>query len=194
MSAADVEAWRVYVAGELARFYAHCEGDAYVWQSTPAAERLRARLGRGDAGEAAFTGPWHVIRPHVTGEFRQWVEEYEATERLTLSQWRAAQVAERREVAWTESADYALGQLIELRRLIAERDAIIVEAAKRGATKVAIASAVGLSRQQVHTIIAASELAPVTPIRPEVAPVHPLADQGISYVRNATTGELEEVF
>ena len=81
-----------------------------------------------------------------------------------------------------------------MRRLIAERDAIIVEAAKRGATKVAIASAVGLSRQQVHTIIAASELAPVTPIRPEVAPVHPLADQGISYVRNATTGELEEVF
>jgi hypothetical protein len=186
MSKTDRDEWETYVRGEVARFYAHCDGITYIWAHTEAADKRVAQLG-GDSELAAFSGPWHVIAKHLTTEFRQWVEEYEATDRLTLSDWRAAQIAARREVAYMESADYTLGQLEELRRLTAERDAIIVEAAKRGATKVAIARAVGLSRQQIHTIVAAAELAPVTPIRPEV-------DEVQAELRQLASGEWVEVF
>lgn len=190
MSKADETAWAEYVQRECAAFYEHCDGVTYIWANTPEASRVIARLtgtktateyedeyGRkrtrfdyvgGDSELAAFSGPWHVIRPHLTTEFRQWVEEYEGSERLTFSQWRARGIAERAELAWTETPDYTLGQLAELRRLIADRDRLICEAASRGASKVAIAASVGLSRQAVHAIIAASELAPVTPIRPDV--------------------------
>lgn len=188
---ADEAAWREYVAVEIAKFYDHCDGVTYVWQSTPAAERVIAKLG-GDSVQAAFRGPWHVIRKHLTGEFRQWVEEYEGTERLTPSEWRAAQIAARAEVAWMDSADYALGQLAELRRLTAERDALIVQAAKRGAAKTAIAREIGLSRQQIHTIVAAAEVAevaPVTPIRPVVA-----ADEGDTEWVQTADGQWHEVF
>jgi hypothetical protein len=200
MTRADVDAWNAYVAGEVARFFQHCEGTTYIWQATPEAERAIARNG-GDSERAAFTGPWHIIRKHLTTEFRQWVEEYEGTERITPTEWRARQVAGRAEVAWMDSADYSLGQLEELRRLTAERDAIIVEAARRGATKVSIARAVGLSRQQIHTIVAAAEvapaevLAPVTPIRREVAPSAEVAapDESGEWLQTAS-GEWVEVF
>lgn len=158
MSRADVAVWETYVRGELERFYAHCEGVTYIWAHTPAAERLVSRLG-GDGELSAFKGPWHVIRGHVTSEFRQWVEEYEATERLTFSEWQARAVTERQEVAYLESAEHDLDQLRELRRLMGERDALIVEAAKRGAAKTAIAAAIGLSRQQVHAIVTAADAA-----------------------------------
>lgn len=173
MSRQDLDQWRGYVHGEIARFYTECAGETYIWAHSPAADKLVARLG-GDSEIAAFKGPWHVVRKHVTTEFRQWVEENERTERLTFSEWRARAVEERAEVAFTESADYTLGQLEELQRLTRERDFLIVQAAKRGAAKTAIAAAVGISRQQVHTIIAAAEraeVAPVIPIRSEVAPV-----------------------
>ncbi|KJL45561.1 hypothetical protein [Microbacterium trichothecenolyticum] len=186
MSKTDRDAWETYVRGEIARFYDHCDGITYIWQNTPTADKRVAQLG-GDSELAAFSGPWHVIAKHLTTEFRQWVEEYEATERLTFSEWRAAQIAARAEVAFTESADYTLGQLEELRRLTLERDALVVEASKRGASKVAIARAVGLSRQQIHTIVGAAELAPVTPIRPDVEEV-----QG--ELRQLASGEWVEVF
>jgi hypothetical protein len=209
MSRADRTLWEEYVRDEAQRFYAHCEGVTFIWANGPAADKLVAKLGDGtrtmvrftdefgrertqweyaggDSELAAFSGPWHVVRKHVTTEFRQWVEEYDGTKRLTLSQWRAEQIAERSEIAFTESAEYTLGQLEELRRLIAERDALILEASKRGASKVAIASAVGLSRQQIHTVIASAELAPVTPIRAEY-------DAPTEYVTTAS-GETVEVF
>lgn len=185
-SRADLIAWQEYVAGELARFYDECGGDAYLWADTVAAGRYLSRA-RGNSGEAAFSGPWHVVRAHVTTEFRQWVEENERTERLTLSQWRQRQAEERAEVAFIESAEHTLGQLAELRRLTMERDALIVEASKRGASKVAIAASVGLSRQQVHAIIGAAELAPVTPIRDDVAEVE-------TEWRQLASGEWVEVF
>lgn len=211
MNRADEAAWREYVGVEIAKFYDHCDGTTYIWAHTPEADKTIARLtgtrtavrytdelGRererfdyvgGDSELAAFSGPWHVIRKHLTTEFRQWVEEYEATERMTPTEWRAAQIAERAEVAFTESAEHTLGQLIELRRLTAERDALIVEAAQRGATKVSIAAAVGLSRQQIHSIVAASELAPVTPIRPDIASEEPAVE-----LRRLASGEVVEVF
>jgi hypothetical protein len=179
MTRADEAAWREYVAVEIQKFYDHCDGETYIWAHTEAAARVVARLG-GDSEQAAFRGPWHVIRKHLMTEFRQWVEEYEGTERLTPTEWRAQQIAERAEVAFTESAHYTLGQLEELRRLTAERDHLIVEAAQRGATKVAIARAVGLSRQQVHSIVTAAE----TTV-PEYVPTE--------WVRLAS-GELVETF
>ncbi len=187
MNRNDEQAWRDYVAGEVARFHAFSGGVTYLWATTPAAERLVDRLG-GDSDLAAFRGPWHVIRKHLSAEFRQWVEEEDATARMTPTEWRAAAVAERAEVAYLDSADYSLGQLIELRRLMGERDALIVEASRRGAAKTAIAAAVGLSRQQVHTIVAAADLAPITPIRPDVAPT-----DGHEW-RQLADGEWVEVF
>jgi len=185
-SRADLSAWQDYVVGELARFYEECGGITYIWSETPAAQRYLTRS-RGSSEEAAFSGPWHIVRTHVTTEFRQWVEENEGTERLTLSQWRAQQIAGRAEVAFTESAEHTLGQLAELRRLTLERDALIVEASKRGASKVAIAASVGLSRQQVHAIVSAAELAPVIPIRPEM----PADDVEM---RQMASGEWVEIF
>lgn len=175
----DYDAWATYVAGECERFYAHTEGVTYIFANTPKAARYLARCeARGTSSEqAAFTGAWHVVRGLVTTEFRQWVEEYEGTERVTFSEWRERSKDERDAVEWRESADFALGELATLRRLIAERDALIVAASQKGATKVAIAQAVGLSRQQVHTIVSAAELAPVPDVAPfnewatEVAPV-----------------------
>ena len=186
MSRQDRDAWETYVRGEIARFYAVSGGVTYIWQNTPAADRLVARLG-GDSELAAFSGPWHVIRGHLTPEFYQWAHENYGTERLTFSQWRARAIEERAELHYSETPEFTLGQLEELRRLTLERDALIREAASRGATKVAIADAIGLSRQQIHAIIAAGELAPVTPIRP-----------GIDVVATETVmtadGEIVEVF
>jgi len=207
MSRADVTAWETYVRGELERFYAHCDGVTYIWAHTPAADRLVARLG-GDGELSAFKGPWHVIRRHLTAEFRQWVEEYEATERLTFSEWQARAVTERQDVAYLESAAHDLDLLAELRRLMGERDAIICEAAARGAAKTAIAAAIGLSRQQVHAIIAAGAVAgdgagwdapaaPVTPLEPggwAGVPVDRSADRPAVEYRRLADGEIVEVF
>ena len=169
------DAWREYVRQECARFYAHCDGETYIWSNTPAAERLSGKLGRGEGGNAAelaaFTGPWHVVRKHVTHEFRQWVEEYEGTDRLTYSQHREQVAAARREVDYIESAEHTLGQLAELRRLTLERDALILQAARRGAAKTAIAASVGLSRQQVHAIISAADAAAFEVWETELTPV-----------------------
>lgn len=186
MSRQDRDAWATYVRGEIARFYDASGGVTYIWQNTPAADRLVARFG-GDSELAAFTGPWHVVRGHLTAEFYQWAHENYGTERLTFSQWQARAVEERAELHYSETADYTLGRLEELQRLTRERDALIREAAMRGASKVAIAAAVGLSRQQIHTIVAAPELAPVTPIRPGV-------DVVATETRMLANGEIVEVF
>lgn len=186
MSRADHDSWTTYVAGEVARFYAECGGASYLWADTAEAARYLSRS-RGTSDVAAFSGPWHIVRKHVTTEFRQWVEENEGTERLTLSAWRERQRAERAEVAFVDSAEYALGELSELRRRMAERDALIVEASKRGAGPTAIAEAIGLSRSQVHVIVAAAELAPVTPIRPGIA-------EHATEWRQLASGEWVEVF
>lgn len=177
----DFDAWAEYVAGELARFYDHSGGVTYLFQNTPRAAAYLARAAsRGLTTEqAAFYGAAHMVRGIVTTEFRQWWVEHWGTERITFSQWRERAAEAREQVAWEDSAERALDQLDMLRRLTLERDAIILDAASKGATKVAIAKAVGLSRQQVHTIIAnasAPDVAPFTewekeaPAAVEVAP------------------------
>ena len=152
-SRAHVVAWQEYVTLELERFAEHTDGNGRIWQNTPHAARYLERRRAGSPEEYAFTGPWHVVRKHVTHEFRQWVEEYEETERLTLSQHVERARSESVARDWLDTSEYVLDRLDEIRRLVAERDALIVEAARRGASKVAIARAAGLARQTVHTIV-----------------------------------------
>lgn len=161
----DFSAWAEYVAGELARFYDHTGGVTYLFQNTPRANAWLARAtARGLTTEqAAFYGAAHMVRGIVTTEFRQWWIEHWGTERVTFSEWRERAAEAREHVAWEESAERALDQLDMLRRLTAERDALILDAASKGATKVAIARSVGLSRQQVHTIIANATVPDVAP-------------------------------
>lgn len=161
----DFSAWAEYVAGELARFYDHTGGVTYLFQNTPRANAYLARAAsRGFTTEqAAFYGAPQMVRGLVTQEFRQWWIEHWGTERVTFSEWRERAAEAREQVAWEESADRALDQLDTLRRLTAERDALILDAASKGATKVAIARSVGLSRQQVHTIIANATVPDVAP-------------------------------
>ena len=154
---AHVVAWQGYVTGELARFAEHTDGNGRIWQNTPHATRYVERRRAGSPEEYAFTGPWHVVRKHVTHEFRQWVEEYEGTERLTLSQHVERERAAATARDWLDTPAYVLDRLDEIRRLVAERDALIVEAARRGASKVAIAAASGITRQTVHTIVEAAD-------------------------------------
>lgn len=161
----DFTSWAEYVAGELARFYDHTGGVTYLFQNTPRANAYLAKAAaRGLTTEqAAFYGAAHMVRGLVTSEFRQWWIEHWGTERVTFSQWRERAAEEREQVAWEDSADRALDQLDMLRRLTLDRDALILDAASKGATKVAIARAVGLSRQQVHTILANATAPDVAP-------------------------------
>lgn len=176
----DFDGWSDYVRGELARFYEHTDGVTYLFKNTPRANAWIARANaRGLSSEqAAFYGAPQQVRHLVTEEFRQWWIEHWGTERLTFTEWREQAKLQRETVAWEASADRALDQLDMLRRLTLERDALILDAASKGATKVAIARSVGLSRQQVHTIIAnatAPDVAPFTAWETEVAPVTEVA-------------------
>lgn len=158
-----VAAWADYVAGELQDFYARTgeRGGVTLWKDTPKASRAYARLSAGMPGGyactpeelAAFSGAWHTIANHVTGEFKQWVEEERATERLTLTQFAERYRAESRRAAWQDSAEAALQELELLAARIASRDNLIREASMKGAPVTEIARAIGMSRQAVHGVI-----------------------------------------
>ncbi|RBO73515.1 hypothetical protein [Microbacterium sp. H6] len=185
----DFNAWAEYVAGELARFYDHTGGVTYLFQNSPRANAYLAKAtARGLTTEqAAFYGAAHMVRGIVTSEFRQWWIEHWGTERVTFSQWRERAAEEREQVAWEDSAERALDQLDMLRRLTSERDSLILDAASKGASKVAIARAVGLSRQQVHTIIANATA-------PDVAPFAQWENEAPAVVEVAPSAAWGEVF
>ena len=168
MSKHDEQEWSAYVLRELDHFYAVSGGGTYIWANTPGAHRALSRRGVTSTGAgaelAAFRGPWLVVRPLVTREFRQWVEEDEGTRRLTPAQFVESQREARESLSWYDSPEFTRDRLAEIRRLMDERDALIVEAAARRASKVEIAAATGLSRQQVHAIIASAGRAPVVPV------------------------------
>jgi hypothetical protein len=73
-----------------------------------------------------------------------------------------------------------------------ERDAMILDAASKGATKVAIARAVGLSRQQVHAIVAAGTAPDVAPFDSWATEVAPAAE--VAPVTEVAESELAEVW
>ena len=161
----DIESWLSHVEFELRKFR-DSEGEtARVW--LPEHEDKRYRTGSNvgafdDVGIcAAYSGPWRTVRNYVTREFRQFVEESRIAERVTFADWREIKRAEREAVGFYESADYALGKLEELRDAIAQRDVMILDASRRGASKSAIAEAIGISRQAVHAAIARAELAQI---------------------------------
>lgn len=134
-SRAQVMAWQDYVSGELDRFAEYTGGTGRVWLETAAATRYVDARRAGSPEEYGFTGPWHVVRKHVTREFLQWVEEDELTERLTLSQHVGRSRMEAGARDWLDTPEYVLDRLDEIRRLVAERDALIAEAARRGAAR-----------------------------------------------------------
>ncbi|MCZ4066450.1 hypothetical protein O1W71_02050 [Microbacterium sp. H37-C3] len=191
---ATVLAWQEYVRLDLARYAEHTGGTGQLWSDRPESLRFLARRRAGSTDEYAYTGPWHIVRKHVTTEFRQWVEEFEASERLTLTDYAAKLRAERVEVAYFDSADRALDRLVEMRRILAERDAVIVDAARKGASKVAIANAIGISRQQVHAIIADAEAADGAAVEPVALQLSGFADDVIVGELVEIDGRLEEVF
>lgn len=81
----DRETWLGYVARMEEEFHEHAGYGAQVWRMS--------WQGLGDF-ERAFRGPWTQIREYVTTEFREWIEEYDV-ERVTISEWRERQRAER---------------------------------------------------------------------------------------------------
>lgn len=176
----DFNAWAEYVAGELARFYDHAGGVTYLFKNTP---RANAWLSRAEARgltseQAAFYGAPQQVRHLLTTEFREWWVEHWGTERLTFTEWREQAATDRAQVEWEESADRALDQLEMLKRLTLERDALILDAVSKGATKAAVARAVGLSRQQVHTIVGnatAPDVAPFDSWSADAAPATEVA-------------------
>lgn len=121
-----------------------------VWDH---AARTRAGLLPAWTGDA-WRGPWWTVRPYVTTEFREAVEQGFIV-RQTVTQYARAQVQARADLAAMaeEAADgHALDQLAFLRDLAAERNRYIVEASASGATVAAIVEASGLSRSQVMKV------------------------------------------
>lgn len=158
MSAADREEYAAWVDAELGRFREWTGGNGRTWDhaALEAAER-RGRGPKDQSESAAYRGPWHTVRPYVTGEFLDWVEGHYQP-RKTLQEWQADRIADRRREAmrtldYVESVDYPLDQLEQLRELLAQRDELIRLAAQRGATKARIGDAIGITRQSVHTVL-----------------------------------------
>lgn len=160
MSTTDRETYAGYVASRLAAFTEHAGDTARVWDFD-AMQRARRPFAE-DAD--AFKGPWRDVRPYVTTEFREWIDEYSA-ERLTCSEWHAAQLDERRQLAtreraYLDSAAYCTDRLERWAELNRERDELIVEARERGASLREIQESTGLSRMAVHNILAWAKLQP----------------------------------
>lgn len=156
MSAADRIAYAEYVAGRLRAFHVHAGDTARVWDYGKALAHGRGTK-RTDAD--AFKGPWRVVRPYVTTEFREWIDEHDA-ERLTFAEWQAVERAARakrdaEEVEYIESAAFFTDELRRWAELTRDRDALIVAARERGATFRELQDATGLSRMTLHTVISA---------------------------------------
>ena len=81
----DVETWLGYVSRLETEFLAHAGYGANLWQDTWAGQTDFERV---------MTGPWHIVRAHVTTELREWFDEYD-TERVTLTEWRKRMREER---------------------------------------------------------------------------------------------------
>lgn len=150
-----------YVARRLEEFWIHAPG-AFVWKESYsiAKGQVRARL---KADSDVFVGPWHAVRPHVTTEFREWIDEY-CEERLTFSEWQAAQrhERERERIAreeYEESGDAALDSLDLWRDLAARRDEFIVQARRAGKTYKQLQAATGMSRSALAEVVARADAA-----------------------------------
>lgn len=172
MSAADRESFAGYVATRLDAFREHAGWSARVWDVDALARARRAGLEDADA----FRGPWRTVRPYVSTDFRVWIEEYYA-ERLTYTEWQAAQIHARREeserqYAYMDSAEYTLDRLEQWAELNRMRDELIADARERGASFAELQAATGLSRMAVHNVITrerASVAAPVVTLEPVAA-------------------------
>lgn len=156
MSADVRESYAGYVVMRLNAFREHAGDTARVWDFPKlVAARRSMRVDEADA----FKGPWRNVRPYVTTEFREWVEEYNA-ERLTFSEWQRARMEEQRaeksrQRDYMESVEYFTDELVRWAELTRDRDALIVAARERGASFKELMAATGLSRMAIHNVIAA---------------------------------------
>lgn len=153
IAAEDRAGFEMYVERMLAAFAEHTGTDGNVWAHHTSALQAR-NAGRADAD--VFAGAWHVVRPYVTQEFRQWVDEY-YTPRLTFSQWQAVRRDEResvrsRERDYLESAAYCADELMRWREF--DRDETIREMRRRGASFAEMTAATGLARSTLALIVA----------------------------------------
>lgn len=111
----------------------------------------------GTIAASPYERPWHVIRPFLNEEFVRWVED-EGKWRMTFAEFKAQRAELRegersKEIAYMESAQWALDQLAQLRDLLAQRDELIAIARERGAISGEVEVASGLSRMQVHRAV-----------------------------------------
>lgn len=159
---ADRQAFESYVDRMLTAYLEHTGAGGSVWAHHTAA--LQRRNAGRDTRDA-FAGPWHTVRPYVTQEFRQWIDEY-WTPRLTFAEFTALRREERqaerdREREWLDSAAYRLDQLVQWRDF--NRDAAIIEARERGATFAELQAATGMARSSLAAIIAKLQPRELTP-------------------------------
>ena len=154
MSAADRQDYAGYVAARLVAFREHAGWSARVWDFGKL-KAARKSLTREDGD--SFKGPWRTVRPYVTTEFREWVDEYNA-ERLTFAEWLQVAREVRREQSqrerdYLESVEFMTDELRRWRELCEDRDALIFEARERGASFKDLQDATGLSRMALHNVI-----------------------------------------
>ena len=109
----------------------------------------------------AWRGPWATVRPYVTTEFREAVEQGIVTRR-TITEWAAAN-ARIREQERAEAEEgpgrEAMSSLAYLRDLLDRRPAMIADARAAGESWESICRASGLSRSQAAKLYADWETA-----------------------------------
>lgn len=191
MSSADRTAYSEYVTLEYQKFLDHTGGAGYVWSENRLARVHRTMPPARDA----WRGPWRNVRPYVTTEFRQWIEEH-WIERLTFSEWQTARIHERREAVeskrdYIESADYCLDRLETWAELNRERDEQICEARERGATFKDLMSATGLTRMTIHNVLERARRAQAGEV---IAAAETITAGAAEVERVLYEGQLVEVF
>ena len=91
MSSQDRIEYAEYLDGQYADWMEHTGGVGYIWYF-PALTRAGKPV---PAPLDAWRGPWRNVRPYVTTEFRQWIEEHSIA-RVTFSEWHAERIQARR--------------------------------------------------------------------------------------------------
>lgn len=146
--ATDREEYRAWVAGQVRYVEEHLRID--VWDSS-ALRRAGKRVQ--DTGDA-WQGYWPTVRPYVTTEFREAVEQG-VIRRMTLTDWRAMMGRERDAVESASDGEEgrdALRTLETIREWYAMRGELITRARAAGIPWKDIQAAAGLSRPQVNRL------------------------------------------
>lgn len=154
----DRREFDAYCATMLAAFREHTGPGGNVWAHHTSALQKR-NAGRDEFD--VFAGAWHTVRPYVTQEFRQWIDEYDHEPRLTYSEFVAMRRYERerersRERDYMESKEYCADRLRDYFEF--DRDALICEMRARGATFAELRHVTGMARSTLAEIVARGDM------------------------------------